>query len=597
MRRYRHTGVFPAYAAIAVLAVLAAVLGAPLLRSDREHASRGGRLMFFCAAGMRLPIDAILAQYERECGVRVEVQYGGSNTLLSQLQISRAADVYLAADDYYAELARERDLIREVIPVASMTPVIVVPADNPKGIASIDDLLRDDVSVVLGNPDQAAIGKMTRDMLQRSGHWDALERHVTRRGVFKPTVPDVANAVKIGGVDAGVVWSATAAQYPELGVVRTPELDAGKSSITIAVTPWAADAPTAIGLARYIAASDRGLPVFGKMGYEPVAGDPWTGRPEITFFAGSVNRRALEPIVNRFEQREGVLVNTVYNGCGILTAQMRAIRKDEGPDFPDTYIACDQYYLDAVADFFDDGVQVSDTKIVLGVATVAASLLGANPITVIIGAGLIGALWFSPLTRLRGRSLLLIPPLGVIASAAGAPVALSVTRLFLVFLKVGALLFGSGYVLVAYLNRELVENLGWLTNAELLDAIAIGQFTPGPILSTSTFIGYKIAGLRGAVLATVGIFLPSFLFVLAFNRFIPKMRKSKLLAGFLDAVNVAAVGVMAAVAVTLGRNVLSEWRAWLIALAAGTVVIAFKKVGTFWIVLGGAAAGYLLRLP
>ena len=233
---------------------------------------------------------------------------------------------------------------------------------------------------------------------------------------------------------------------------------------------------------------------------------------------------------------------------------------------------------------------------VLGVSAVTASLLGADPVTVIIGTGFVGMLWFSAPKRLRGRSFLLIPPLGVMASAASVPIAVSGTRLFLVFLKVGALLFGSGYVLVAYLNRELVENLGWLTKAELLDAIAIGQFTPGPILSTSTFVGYRIAGVPGAVLATVGIFLPSFLFVLAFNRFIPKMRKSTLLAGFLDAVNVAAVGVMTAVAVTLGRNVLTEWRAWAIAVLAAAVVIGFRRIGSFWIVLGGAAAGYLLRL-
>ena len=368
MTKFRQTGVFPVYAVISALVLLAGILGALLLRSDKAPSSSGSRLVFFCAAGMRLPIEAILAEYEKECDVRVEVQYGGSNTLLSQLQVSRAADVYLAADEYYTQLAREKGLIRETIPVATMAPVIVVQPGNPKGIASIDDLLGNDTSVVLGNPGQAAIGKMTRDVLRQSGQWDALERHVTERGVFKPTVPDVANAVKIGSVDAGIVWSATAAQYPDLDVVRTPELDRGTSSITVAVTPWTAHAPTALGLARYIAGGDRGLPVFGRMGYEPADGDPWTPLPEITFFAGSVNRRAVEPIVRRFEQREGVRVNTVYNGCGILTAQMRAIRDDEGPDFPDTYIACDQYYLDTVAELFDEGVQVSDSEIVMVVA-------------------------------------------------------------------------------------------------------------------------------------------------------------------------------------------------------------------------------------
>ena len=123
---------------------------------------------------------------------------------------------------------------------------------------------------------------------------------------------------------------------------------------------------------------------------------------------------------------------------------------------------------------------------------------------------------------------------------------LSTLKVFLVFLKVGAILYGSGYVLFAYLDAELVTR-GWLTRTELIDAIAVGQFTPGPVLSTSTFIGYQLSGFSGALAATTGIFLPSFLFVLILNPFIPKMRNSKVLRYFLDAVNVAAVAVMLAV--------------------------------------------------
>ncbi|NQT92991.1 MAG: molybdate ABC transporter substrate-binding protein [Lentisphaerae bacterium] len=350
--------------AVITLAVLTILLLKPQM-STRESRDR---LILFCAAGIRLPIEKIRHDFERECGVPVDVQYGGSNTLLSQLQVSRAADLYLAADDAYLAIAREKGLIRETVPIAGMVPVIVVPRGNPEAISGVVDLMREGLRVAMGNPDQAAIGKHTREALRASGHWEELERHVTKSGVFKPTVPDIANTVEIGSVDAGIVWSATAAQYDGLDVVHAPELDAGASRITIGVTAWSKPAATALNFARYVAGRNRGLVTFKRMGYEPVPGDPWTLRPELTLFAGSVNRRAMEPVIRRFEAREGVRVNTVYNGCGILTAQMRTIRQADDPGFPDAYIACDVYYLDTVAELFEQGTRVSETDIVVVVA-------------------------------------------------------------------------------------------------------------------------------------------------------------------------------------------------------------------------------------
>jgi chromate transporter len=171
--------------------------------------------------------------------------------------------------------------------------------------------------------------------------------------------------------------------------------------------------------------------------------------------------------------------------------------------------------------------------------------------------------------------------------------AVSLWSLGAFFLKIGAILYGSGYVLVAYLEGGLVEQLGWLTQAELLDAIAIGQFTPGPVLTTATFVGFIIAGAPGAIVATVGIFLPSFLFVLVLNPLIPKMRQSVWLSAFLDAVNVAAVGLMVAVLINLGRQTFISWQSVVIALLALLASVRFK-VNSAWIVLGGAVLGYLL---
>ena len=370
-RRFGATNTF--YLLIAgVLAALVflALLLTQLNRQERETiegATKSGSdgLFFYCAAGMRHPVEMIVAEYGEQFGVPVRVQYGGSATLLSQLEVSGTGDLYLAADDGYTDLAHEKGLVEERIPVAVMRPVLVVQKGNPKNIQSIQDLLRDDVRVALGSPDQAAIGQKTRKLLEDAGHWKAVEAQVTKTGVFKPTVPEVANDVKLGSIDVGIVWNATVAQYPELEAVRTEELDRGTAHITIAVMRSSKTPTTALRFARFLTARDRGLQHFAETGYEPVDGDIWEETPEITFFAGSVNRRALEPIIKKFQEREGVIVNTIYNGCGILTAQMRTLRENQGSGFPDVYMACDVYYLEKVQDLFQEGVNVSNTNIVI----------------------------------------------------------------------------------------------------------------------------------------------------------------------------------------------------------------------------------------
>lgn len=272
----------------------------------------------------------------------------------------------------------------------------------------------------------------------------------------------------------------------------------------------------------------------------------------------------------------------------------------------------------------------------IGGVTALAVGLGVNEVVGLIGGGLAGGLWLG-LRRSRrspdGAAALLPPflsrfipeasgatttvggagggapaagPAGAGIGAAGAAgggiaatgaaasaVPVSLLQLFLFFLKVGCILYGSGYVLVAFLRGDLVEGYGWLTDAQLLDAIAIGQFTPGPVLSTATFIGYLVAGGPGAVVATVGIFLPSFLLVLALNPWVPRLRSSPWSAAFLDAVNVAAVALMAVVTVQLGMAALTSWPAWLIALASAVLALRFG-VGAAWLVVGGAVTGWAL---
>ena len=192
----------------------------------------------------------------------------------------------------------------------------------------------------------------------------------------------------------------------------------------------------------------------------------------------------------------------------------------------------------------------------------------------------------------RGWLALLPIPAGLVQATAAAAGAVPLWKLGLFFLKVGAVLYGSGYVLIAFLEGDLVNDYGWLTQQQLLDAVAIEQFTPGPVLTTATFIGYVLGGVPGAGVATVGIFLPAFVFAGLLHPVVPKLRTSPWTAAFLDAINAAAVALMAVVTVQLGLDVLTGWVP--VAIFAGAAVLALRyKVNAAWLVLGGALAGWL----
>ncbi len=245
---------------------------------------------------------------------------------------------------------------------------------------------------------------------------------------------------------------------------------------------------------------------------------------------------------------------------------------------------------------------------IIGSMVMLASLSGASEVLVLLAGGLFGMCWLLAGQRRDGMNglfpllpLLPIKPgylkLAIAATALSTEQVaanVSLVKLFLVFLKIGSVLFGSGYVLIAYLHDELIERLGWFTQQQLVDAIAVGQFTPGPLSSTVTFVGYQILGAKGAILATIGMFLPSFFFVAMLNPFIPKMRNSKWLSCFLDSVNVGAVAIMAVAVIHLARVSLVSWQTWLIACLSVAVTFVLKKVNTLWIVIGSSISGYLL---
>lgn len=226
-------------------------------------------------------------------------------------------------------------------------------------------------------------------------------------------------------------------------------------------------------------------------------------------------------------------------------------------------------------------------------AATLLSLAGANELVILAGGALV--LVASRLTRRHVATALgvVAAGAGVQGAAAGAAVPVTLTGLSLFFLKVGSILFGSGYVLIAFLRADLVDRWHWLTDQQLVDAIAVGQFTPGPLSTTATFIGYLLAGWPGAVLCTVGIFLPGFVLVALTQPFIPRLRASRVASALLDGVVAASLGLMAAVAVNLARASLSG-PAQVLILVAALLVLLRWRINSAWLVLAGAAAGWLL---
>jgi chromate transporter len=236
--------------------------------------------------------------------------------------------------------------------------------------------------------------------------------------------------------------------------------------------------------------------------------------------------------------------------------------------------------------------------LVIGTASVALYLAGFNELVILLVGALL-VLIARTVQRMSPRQLgaALAAPVGGLPLSLfpgplllAAPIPVNLLTLFLTFLKIGAVLYGSGYVLLAFLRRDFVEHLGWLTDQQLLDAVAIGQMTPGPVFTTATFVGYLVAGVPGAVLATIGIFLPAFIFVALLHPLVPRLRRYHWTAAMLDGVNAAAVGLMAAVTWLLGRDAIIDPLTAAMAIVAALFLIRFR-VNSAWLVLAGAIVG------
>lgn len=231
----------------------------------------------------------------------------------------------------------------------------------------------------------------------------------------------------------------------------------------------------------------------------------------------------------------------------------------------------------------------------IGSAALLLALFHFNEILVMFGAGFFALLLSTIRNKASRPTTNNFFPFTLLHIPGSLLVSVTNLQLFLTFLKIGSILYGSGYVLFAFLDAELVAK-GLLSRQQLIDAIAVGQFTPGPVFSSVTFVGYQMNGLTGAIVATVGIFLPSFLFVALLNPLVKKMRHSKLFSAFLDAVNVASVAVIIAVCYEMGKETITDWRTIVIALASIILTFGFRRINSAFIVIGGSLAGFLLSL-
>jgi molybdenum ABC transporter molybdate-binding protein len=353
----------PGLAFLVSLALLAGLIF--LLVWNPKKKSDKGVIVVYCAAGLRSPVEEIAREYEKNEGVEVSLNYGGSETLLANLEVSKKGDLYIPADTTYIDQARSKGLVDEVLPVAAMTPVIAVHANNPKHIKSLDDLLASGITLSQADPDAAAIGSVTRQALKKCNKWDAIQQKVK---VNKATVTDVANDVSVAkGIDAGFVWDVTIVQFKgKLLGVPVREFEGVTGKVSAAILKSSKQPAAAVRFARFLTARDRGLEIFQKHGFQIIPdGDLWAGgEPKINIYAGAMLRPAIAETLKKFAQREGIPeenIRCVFNGCGILVAQMN----EKTGQHPDAFFACDARFMREVKDLFLDDRAISSNQLVI----------------------------------------------------------------------------------------------------------------------------------------------------------------------------------------------------------------------------------------
>jgi molybdate transport system substrate-binding protein len=302
---------------------------------------------------MKAPMEAIAADYQQRYGVTVDLQLGPSQTLLANLQVTDLGDLYLPADESYLGLAEQKSLLSSRVALGSQRPLLVCAKSAAERVRSLADATK----VALPNPDSAAIGKLVQQKLGAE-KWASLSANA----VTTATVTEAANAVKSGSAEVTLIWDSMLKQYPDVAIIPCPELDGVESQLALGLLKCSKDSAAAMKFARFTTASDAGLKTLAATGVKVIAGDPWSESPELTVYAGSMLRPAIDETLTLFEKTEGVRVTRVYNGCGILVGQMKAGRK------PDAYFACDEEFMQQVQESFQTADSIAQNQLVILVA-------------------------------------------------------------------------------------------------------------------------------------------------------------------------------------------------------------------------------------
>ena len=350
---------FPVVAlgSVVVLAGLFALLYQP---QDRR-----GQVVLFCAAGLKPPVAAALAEYEKEFpDVKVDVNYSGSGQLLANVELGHPGDLFLAADASYVDAAHAKELVAERLKLATITPVLAVKKGNESKVTSLRSLLDEKLKFGLGNPDGPAIGRASKQILEKAGLWKQIEAALPKRGVYKPTVNDLAGDLTLGSIDVAILFDTTVIQFKDLAAISIPSELIQPQDVTLGVLTRSANPHLALHVARYLAAADRGLPHFQSAGYHVADGDVWADKPKLVLYSGGVLRPALKESIDEFSIREGAEIQVVYNGCGILVAGIQAAKVE---DRPDAYFACDTSFVTPVAELFAEPINLSRTHLVIAV--------------------------------------------------------------------------------------------------------------------------------------------------------------------------------------------------------------------------------------
>lgn len=361
------TGLVITLGSLVAIAVLVFLLANPF--DQRSHA--GKTIVFDCAAGMKKPVQEIIRQYESQYGVTVRPTYGGSGAMLEKIKL-HGGDLFLSADSFHMNLGLKGGDIKETIPIAILKPTLVVhrakqTALEKEGapIAALEDALREDLKIVIANPTTTAVGRLSKEMFEKAGLWDALEARKanSNKVVWQATVNLVAEAVSLDENSIGIIWDATAHEYPNLQMIATPEAEGISEIMSIGVAAKSRDAAAALHFARYLSARDKGLPLFAKNHFQPIPdADVWVDKPQLVVFSGAMLQDGMVPVLSEFKLREGVHITSEYKGCGILVTEMDALRGRK--NFPDMYVACDTTFADRVKNDFEAAQSILQNDVV-----------------------------------------------------------------------------------------------------------------------------------------------------------------------------------------------------------------------------------------